>query len=83
MEMNRLNINILVVCETRWANNADFICNSYGVIYADREKNKNRIRTRKRNRIRTRPIHDEMSFGIRSSSLRITGNYVVRDIILK
>lgn len=31
--MNRLNANILGVCETRCANNRDFVSNGYMVIY--------------------------------------------------
>lgn len=31
--MNRLNINILGICETGWANNEDFVSDRHRIIY--------------------------------------------------
>lgn len=38
LEMNRLHVNILGVCEIRWPNNRDFICDKHKIMYAGEEK---------------------------------------------
>lgn len=38
LEMNKLNVSILGVCKTNWANNGDFISDRHSVIYAERER---------------------------------------------
>lgn len=36
-EMNRLNVNILALCESRWSNN-DFVSDNHRFIYGDGEE---------------------------------------------
>lgn len=36
--MDRLNVNILVICETGWGSNGDSISNTHKIIHASEEK---------------------------------------------
>lgn len=42
-EMFNPNVNILALCETKWANNRNFVIERHEVIYAGRKKNEKGI----------------------------------------
>lgn len=43
LEMTKLIVSILSVCETRWVNCRDVLCDIHGVIYAGGENNNRTI----------------------------------------
>lgn len=57
--MNRLNSNILGVCEARWVNNEDFVSDKHSVLIGGGAKNERVVGFRVR--------HEEMHSGILST----------------